>query len=155
VSRFGHSGATLLQTPASSYQKQTEFQEALAFKPDIAIIVLGTNDVGISFSPLVKRNFVADYRQLIDGFRTKANIAQFFLCIPPSIYPETDNRNIVLTRDIAPLIRQVAREIGATVIDLQRATSGHPGWFPDATHPNEAGARAIAGEIGRVVLANR
>lgn len=154
LSRFGHSGATLLQAPDSSYRKQTAFQQALAFKPDIAVIALGTNDVGISFTPLVKRNFVADYRQLIGEFRTKANTAQFFLCIPPSIYPETDMRNIIISRDIAPLIRQVAREFGAPIVDLQRATSGHPEWFPDATHPNEAGARAIAGEIRRAVLAN-
>ncbi len=52
---------------------------------------------------------------------------------------------------MTPKIRQVAQEVGATVIDLYKAMSGKPELFPDTVHPNAAGARLVAAEVYRTM----
>ncbi|PTS97582.1 sialate O-acetylesterase, partial [Flavobacterium sp. HMWF030] len=44
VKNFGHSGATLLKKGSTPYFKTEKCAEAIAYRPDIAIIHLGLND---------------------------------------------------------------------------------------------------------------
>ena len=46
-----------------------------------------------------------------------------------------------------PMIRQVAKEDNASIIDLYTALSGKPELFPDAVHPNDTGARLMAAAV--------
>ena len=53
----------------------------------------------------------------------------------------------MIRNEIIPIIKQVAREKGLTIIDLYTALSGRPDLFPDNIHPNAAGAAIIAKTI--------
>src|SRR4051794_25029443 len=44
VRNFGVSGATMLKKGDKPYDKQKAYRDALAFKPDVVVIMLGTND---------------------------------------------------------------------------------------------------------------
>ena len=42
------------------------------------------------------------------------------------------------------MIRQVAKESNANIIDLNTALAGRKDLFPDTVHPNPAGAKLMA-----------
>jgi hypothetical protein len=47
------------------------------------------------------------------------------------------------------MIRDVADETGASVIDLHSSLAGKSELFPDTVHPNDEGAKLMAAEIFR------
>ena len=53
--------------------------------------------------------------------------------------------------EMIPMIRTVADETGATVIDLHSALAGRADLFPDTVHPNDEGAKLMAAEIFRAL----
>ncbi len=65
VRNFGVSGATLLRHGDRPYEKQGAFKAAIAFKPDIVILMLGTNDTKSGNWVPHKAEFDADYRWLV------------------------------------------------------------------------------------------
>src|SRR5271168_4090727 len=65
VRNFGVSGATLLRAGDKPYDKQKAFPAALAFKPDIVILMLGTNDTKPQNWGPHAAEFDADYRWLV------------------------------------------------------------------------------------------
>lgn len=67
VRNFGISGCTLLNQGDNPYQKQGAFKAALADKPDVVIIMLGTNDTKPQ-NWKHKDQFAADYKGLIGQF---------------------------------------------------------------------------------------
>jgi len=77
-SNFGVGGAAVELDSGKPYMNQSEFQNAKEFKPNIVIIMLGTNDA----NPALKQNasnFVADYSQLIDAFQSLASKPKYGL----------------------------------------------------------------------------
>lgn len=80
VRNFGHSGATLLRKGHRPYDKTEEYRNALAFKPDIAIIHLGLNDTDPRNWPNYKNSFAADYATLIDSIRSVNPKVKIYIC---------------------------------------------------------------------------
>jgi acyl-CoA thioesterase I len=159
VRNFGRSGATLLQKGDIPYVKQPQHDEALAFKPDVVIIMLGTNDSkhrggglpttnNVAENWQYKGNYVSDYKALISEFRRANSAAEFYVCCPTPCFPGRwgiDDNTIHL--EILPLVHKVARRSHAKVIDLYTPFAGKPGFFPDTVHPNAAGAKMMAGIV--------
>jgi hypothetical protein len=52
-----------------------------------------------------------------------------------------------VTNEVVPLVRQVAIDAGASLIDVFEALSGKAGNFPDKVHPDDAGAQIIADTV--------
>ena len=67
VGNFGNSGSTLLNQGDKPYQKQRTFTAALQFKPQVVVIMLGTNDTKPQNWKL-KGRFAADYHDLLGKF---------------------------------------------------------------------------------------
>jgi acyl-CoA thioesterase I len=159
VRNFGHNGATMLTKSDLPYVKQKEHDEALAFKPDVVIIMLGTNDSkhrgdgSLDAENAVdnwqyKADFVPDYEALIATFRKANPAAKFYLCYPTPCFPGRWGINDKTIRDeVIPLIRQVARKSNAKTINLYKTFSGKKELFPDTVHPNAAGAKLMATTI--------
>ena len=70
VGNFGKPGATLLRKGHRPYMDQVEFQEAMEFAGDIAIIHLGLNDTDPRNWPNYRDEFISDYLALIDSVKT-------------------------------------------------------------------------------------
>ena len=144
VGNFGRSGATLLEQGDKPYVQQDVFAQALAFAPDVVVIQLGTNDTK-PHNWVRKAEFAADYTALILRFQSLASRPRIFVSLPPFI-PGEGNFGItepVLLEQL-PLITTVARETGATVIDIHAAFLGQESLLPDRVHPNKAGATLLA-----------
>lgn len=66
VGNFGKPGATLLKRGHRPYTLQPEYQKAMNFAGDIAVIHLGINDTDPRDWPNHRDDFVRDYLSLID-----------------------------------------------------------------------------------------
>jgi lysophospholipase L1-like esterase len=145
VRNFGVSGATLMHAGDMPYDKQPAHADALAWKPDVVVIALGTNDTkdwNIGAHP---GDFLPSYRALIDRFRKANPTVKIFLCLPPPAFPEAMSiRDSVLERKILPLIRQTAKGGKLPLIDLNAPLKNAGAEFPDKIHPNPDGAAALA-----------
>ncbi len=154
VANFGVNGATLLKKGDKPYWKQKAFEQAHAFEPDVVIIKLGTNDSKPQ-NWKHKSEYVADYLDLIEGFRKLESKPKVFLCYPVPAYPGrwgiTDK---VMKEEVMPRLDEVAKKSGCKVIDLYSALSDREEMFPDRVHPNAAGATVIA-EVVAAALAGK
>ncbi len=156
VRNFGVNGATMLTKSDLPYVKQKAHDEALAFKPDVVIIMLGTNDskhrgdgsLDSDNAPMnweSKADYVPDYEALIAEFRKANPAVKFYLCYPTPCFPGRWGINDKTIHDeVIPLIRKVARKSHAKTIDFYKAFSEKKEFFPDTVHPNEAGAKLMA-----------
>jgi len=147
VGNFGISGATVLNNAFLPYKRQAEYRAALGFRPQIVVLLLGTNDA-FALNWLYADDFEEDYRELSGHFGDLEPKPEVFVCLPPPIVLEEDGGPGQLVGvEIPRIIRKIASEKGFKVIDLHAALSGRPEFFPDGVHPDAEGARAIAGAV--------
>lgn len=149
VGNFGVNGATALSTPFRTWTDTLACRDALAFKPDLAVILLGINDF-LGFYDQLDR-YPAALQDVVARFRALPTAPRLFLCtltpLAPAESMEEANRRIRDQMNAA--IRAVAAETGATVIDLAAVFPSRMDWLPDGLHPSPKGADLIA----RTVLA--
>lgn len=152
VSNFGFSGATLLQQGHRPYNKTQPYQDAIAFKPDIAIIHLGLNDTDPRNWPNYKDEFTADYYRFIDTLRAVNPKVRVLVCRLTPIF-SGHPRFKSGTRDwywqIQDLLPVIARARSVELVDLYGALHNRPDLFPDALHPTAEGAGIIAQTLYR------
>ena len=152
VRNFGKSGADVLAINNGPYAKTPQHRDALAFRPDIVVCNLGIND--ITLLEKNKRAFVSDYTDLLKQYAQGSS--------QPSIYLWTDlapvmpsqpnyDRYLKLRSDYRALLDEIAQQMGAKGIDMFKPLAEHPEWFPDALHPNAAGAAVIAQTVADAV----
>jgi lysophospholipase L1-like esterase len=157
VRNFGVSATTLLHCGDYPYTN------ALDFKADIVVIDFGANDSkhpndgSLDATNAVnnwqhKADFAGDYKALIAAFRQANPAAKIFICYPTPDFPGRWGINErTICEEMTPLIRTVADETGATVIDLHSALVGRADLFPDSVHPNDEGTKLMAAEIFRAL----
>lgn len=162
VKNFGVSSRTMLNKGDYPYMNEQAWRDALAFKPDIVIIKLGTND-----SKPENWQYNADFRKDLEqmittlkpsalpakkgkkGQKGLANVSpkpQIYLCTPIPAFKSTWNINdSVIVNGIIPIQREVAAKYGLKVIDLHTlyANDGDKMLF-DGIHPDAKGASRMA-----------
>ena len=167
VKNFGVSGRTLLNHGDMPYMKETAWQDAQAFNPDIVIIKLGTNDSkpqNWKYASEFKQDLQQMITTLCPSLATAAkkgkkakNAApvkpQIFLCTPIPAFKSSWNINDgVIANEIIPIQQDVAKQYGLQVIDLHSlfANDGDK-MQEDGIHPDEKGVRRIAEIVAEAV----
>jgi lysophospholipase L1-like esterase len=144
VGNFGVSGRTLLRKGDYPYWNEKAYQNALEFKPDVVIIMLGTNDTK-PHNWQYEAEFVTDYRDLVKSFLDLESKPRVFICRP---VPVIGQGNFGITEENIqkeiPRIDALAKELRIDVIDMHAALEKMPELFPDRVHPNAAGAGEMA-----------
>jgi lysophospholipase L1-like esterase len=79
VSNFGVCGTTVSIDSYTAFIEQSAFEAAKAFKPNIVVVMLGTNDA-LSGIQEGDGKFVDDYLMLIDEFKMLKSSQIFGLC---------------------------------------------------------------------------
>jgi lysophospholipase L1-like esterase len=147
VRNFGVSGTTLLNAGDFPYQRQDAFASALAFRPNVVVIMLGTNDSKPQ-NWKFKANFTADYVDLIGKFNALASAPRIFLCLPvPCFGAGNYGINEAAIDEELPLIHRLAESQHLDVIDMQTPFAGQDAMVPDRVHPNNDGAALMAGTV--------
>lgn len=130
-------------TPSGGYQA------AVAFEPDIILLMLGTNDTKTMLWETSFPRFKADYLHLVRTLQNLPSNPHVVICYPipiedsPKPHPASgiteSNRKMLL-----PLIDEVVAETGAGFIDTSAGMPAFSGLLADQVHPNRKGAEQLA-----------
>lgn len=151
VRNYGVSARTMLNKGDHPYMQELAWRDAQAWRPDIAVIKLGTNDSkpeNWQYGSEFEQNLL----QMLDGLKG----TKVYLCTPIPAFKSTWNiSDSVIVNGIMPIINKVAKKHKLQVIDLHAnfaldgdnsATSRSQKELmqKDGIHPNEKGAQRIA-----------
>ena len=162
VKNFGVSSRTLLNKGDYPYMNEQAWRDALAFKPDVVIIKLGTNDskpenwqYGAEFQQDLEQMLTTLCPTLAQPVAKKGKKAkkavvpqkpQIYLCTPIPAFKSTWNiSDAVIVNEIIPIQQAVAKKYGVQVIDLHTlyANDGDK-MLDDGIHPDGKGAHRMA-----------
>jgi lysophospholipase L1-like esterase len=161
VQNFGRSGTTMLSAgfgdkPYNLDSKYTDATNFLSNTPAGAVVSvvinLGANDSKpYNWEPDNKpkndQQYLKDYRALVDHFAGLPSKPVVYVAFPLATAGDTiccSIRGDVIHDQQIPLIKQLAMEKHLPIIDLNTGTMGHPEYFGDGVHPNDAGYLVMA-----------
>lgn len=150
VRSFGVNGATLLARGTRPYVDQTAYRDALAFKPQVVVIMLGTNDTNQKTWPDHKSDFASDYFKLIKAFRDVDKSARIWICLPVPLFRDRGkpwDTDAILHDEVIPKIKEVSRKADVELIDLNSKFAKSQSLLPDGIHPNADGAERMASAV--------
>ena len=165
VAEAGRSGRTLLKKGDQPIWNEQAWRDAVAFKADVVIIKLGTNDSKPENWQHADE-FEADLRAMIDQLNPKVPVLnkkgkmqrsakpRIILCTPiPAYKPSWNISDSVIVNQIIPIINKVAQDEHLEVIDLHSIFNNADGkaMQADGIHPTEAGDSQIARAVFEVV----
>jgi lysophospholipase L1-like esterase len=150
---FGAGSTTVLQSSETPYTNTSIYCEALAFQPNIVIIMLGTNDAQPSLHRF-NQSFTTDYTALIDSFLKLDSKPEVWVVLPPPIVSNQSGAidSAYFGNQIIPWIMQAANQTGMPLVDVYSAFAGHTDYYKDGLHVNSAGAGVIADTVYRTVF---
>ena len=162
VKNFGVSGRTMLNKGDQPYMNEVAWKDAVAFKPDVVIIKLGTNDSKPQ-NWQYGEEFKQDLKQMITTLRPdlaqpakkgKKNKKQviknegpkIILCTPvPALKKSWGINDEIIKNNIIPIQQEVAQEYNLQVIDLHTLFgTDKDTMLDDGIHPNGKGAQKMA-----------
>ena len=150
---FGAGSTTVSLQSETPYMNTTVFQDALNFRPNIVIIMLGTNDAQPSLHQF-NASFVGDYVKLVTAFQGLSSKPQVWVVLPPPIISNQSDKmdSAYFENTIIPGIMQAANETNVSVIDVYSAFAEHPDYYLDGVHVNSKGAKLIADTVYSAVF---
>lgn len=154
VGNFGRPGATLLKKGHRPYVQQEEYQQALAFAGDVAVIHLGINDTDPRNWPNYRDEFIQDYVSLIQAFRQANPACRVIICRLTPIshrHPRFESGTRDWHDDIQQAIATVAQVARVQLTDLHPVLYPYPYVLTDGLHPNAEGAQRLARHIASVI----
>jgi lysophospholipase L1-like esterase len=144
VRNYGFSGRTLLSKGDYPYMAEKMFFEAINWKPEMVIIMLGTNDSKPQ-NWKFKAEFEADYNKLITAFDTLSSKPKIYLVkVVPVFKTRWGINDSVVRKELNPLIEKIAKENKLPLINLYAPLLGKGSLFPDDIHPNTEGSALMA-----------
>ena len=88
VINFGAGGRTMLKKGDQPYWTTGPLRFALESKPDIVVLMLGTNDAKVNNWRPLHAEFPVDYKTMIDTFKNLTNVPKIYLMVPPPLYQD-------------------------------------------------------------------
>ena len=166
VQNLGVGSCTLIRKGSPNVWTTLKRIQTENLNPDIAIINLGVNDTcgGKRNCWSHEGDFPGDYRDLIEALRALPSKPRIWICAPTPLVVETpglseSRKQELLERgrrlqQLIGIIKQIAKEKDAGLIDLNSPLAGKPALFTekDGVHPNKDGYRAIAELVGKELL---
>ncbi|WP_063745033.1 GDSL-type esterase/lipase family protein [Flexithrix dorotheae] len=145
VKNFGNSGATMLKNGNKPYWSLPEFKKAKKFKPDVIIILLGTNDSKPINWEAHSNEYKKDFAEMIGIFQKLKSKPKIWLGIPP---PAGENpwgiSKEIVEGVITDQVRELAKDHDLGTINFFEGFEGQMELLPDNIHPNAKGAKVMA-----------
>ena len=152
VGNFGVSARTLMRKGDFPYWNEDAFKKAQAFKPNVVIVMLGTND-SKPHNWQHKADFAKDYTDLIQTFLALESKPQVYICRPvPVVGDGAYGINESGIKEQIEILNQLAEKLPVGIIDMHAALLDHPDTIPDRVHPNAQGTALMAQAARKVLL---
>ncbi len=157
VRNFGVIGATVrhdavrLGEPCG-YIHEVAFCRSMQFRPDIVLLMLGTNDAKPENQPSDEA-FLADYAVYITAYQSLSSPPLLIPATPAAVcHPGWGIEEAAVGGRIAPLIRRLAMEKGLPLADIHAHTVGKPSLYTsDGIHCNAEGYAHIAARFANII----
>jgi alpha-L-fucosidase 2 len=156
VENDGVSATTLLKKGDNPYWVNGKLPQVFAFKPDIVVLKLGTNDTKPENWNTHSGEFKSDYLSMVDTLAKMSSKPKIFVVLPAPVFKNQiaaswGIRDSIIKLEL-PIIKDVASERGLTVIDCNTPLLKFPQFFSaDGVHPNGTGADTIAHIVYRAI----
>ncbi len=148
VENFGVCNRTARKIYPYGYNYSGLLGKSLRYKPQIVVIMLGTNDSKVDMWD--KDKFIKGYETIIKKHLKKGT--RIIVAIPP---PAFENVCRIRTELVEGVIRQELYRIAACynleTADTQSALQGKAQAFTDGVHPNAEGNKIIANSIYQTI----
>ena len=150
VANFGYSDRTAIKTGNHPYTAEKLYQQSLDFRPDIVVIMLGSNDSKkINWD---KEKYVKDYGEIIDSYLNLECSPKVYLMVPPPVFAKGKNvlygiRKNVIDDEICPAAIKLAQDKQIPYINLHEIFKDKAHLFADGVHPNAKGCKLLAQEV--------
>ena len=150
VLNMGASGLTLQKEGDYPYYKDPRYASSFDSRPDIVIIMIGTNDSK-------KHNWVPErYADQLDAvirrFRSLETRPRIIVSSCCTAFSDIDTiSNEVISGVMRDIQRKAALDNGAEFFDMTSATEAHPEWFCDCIHPSNEGYAELAGMFKKII----
>ena len=152
VSNFGLRNATASASGDLPYVESEEYQQSLKSKPDIVVLMLGTNDT--KTYNWNASDYEAGLKELVESYQQLDTKPTVYLMRSPYCYSldgsdvaEYDIQPAVVSDELGGIVDKVAAETGVEVIDLYSVTEGQDELYTDGIHFNAKGYELIADEV--------
>ncbi|WP_304175833.1 GDSL-type esterase/lipase family protein [Pseudobutyrivibrio ruminis] len=152
VSNFGLRNATASASGDLPYVESEEYQQSLKSKPDIVVLMLGTNDT--KTYNWNASDYEAGLKELVESYQQLDTKPTVYLMRSPYCYSldgsdvaEYDIQPAVVADELGGIVEKVAAETGVEVIDLYQLTEGQDELYTDGIHFNAKGYELIADEV--------
>lgn len=143
VTNYGVAGTCLVKDCFAPIWNTSAFSALLKDKPDIILVMLGTNDVHFK-NYGVRQNFEMDYREMIDLFQEMDSEPRIVLCYPPPFYENSPVGDSLVRTELIPIIDKIAADYHLEVVDTHFKVDDYPAHYPDKLHPDREGAHTLA-----------
>ncbi len=152
VQNFGVSGANMIKKGNNPYWLMPEFEAVKEFKPNIIVLMLGTNDTKtFNWNPY-KEDYAIDYNAMLKVFKEMNPKTKFYIGLPPPIFENRwSMQKDVLKFEMLDIIKKIASDNHIKTIDFYETFLDKSHLFPDGVHPNAEGAKLMASEIFKVL----
>lgn len=157
VNNYGYSGRTASLLGDRPYRLETLCTESRAFAPDTVVILLGANDsktfnwgIEIGGEPAYPAVFEQDLKELVTMYQLLPSHPKVFVATPLPAYADGsgnvryDIQPQVIADEILPIVKRVAAETNAELIDLYPVFEGRTELYSDGLHPTAEGAALLA-----------
>lgn len=149
VNNFGYIGRTVQTDADKPFTKEKLYQKSLDYKPDIVILMLGSND-SKPYNWHGLDAFKAAYGEIIDSYVDLESKPIVYIVTPPPAFPYKGDKVWydldagLISGDIVLAAKQLAEEKGLTLIDMNAVFDGRDDLLSDGAHPTAQGAKLFA-----------
>ena len=149
VNNFGYTGRTVQTDANKPFTKEKLYQKSLAYKPDIVVLMLGSND-SKPYNWHGIEAFKTSYGEIIDSYISLESKPKVYLITPPPVFPDKEGKVRydldagLISGDITLAAKQLAKEKGLTLIDMNAVFDNRSDLFSDGVHPTAEGAKLFA-----------
>ena len=152
VQNFGVCGATASLQGDLPHEKEAAYRESLAFRPEIVLLMLGTNDSKPN-NYRGQEAYAEDMKRILAAYRALPSRPRVYLLTPPPAFSVNGNpvafdiQADVIENELRPAVKALANTEEVPCIDLYAACENRSEWFWDGIHPNADGAKGITETI--------
>ena len=159
VENFGVSGFAAQDSADLPYRAHEYYRRSLGYEPDVVIIMLGSNDAkAVNWQS--GEQFKSALAQLVSDYAALESSPEIYLCTPCApFYPSELNGNFTalhidpaLVEQAAGATRELAKEMGLELIDINALSKTLSDHFPDCLHPDDEATAAIAKTIFEAII---